>query len=473
MKVIINTSFLLIIACLLHSCSPKTQSNLSRKAIVKVNLEPIFKKPIEVSDYFNIGLVVKLNNGKIKRKFFEVDEAVNSETNDSFEEQNSYWSNFDITTYNCNFNNGKISINRKSKNIPAFVAIKINSKNGITSDSFGIQIPKINAIKIEIQTNTTLSPSFLVPFKLVAYFNNGKKITISDKNNGDGFAGNYTVKIQNNHINYPYLYKIPTEMDFKTSFTVTCSHNKDTSLHDSINIPLKYDGHYRFIYQGINGENGSSGADGYRSLRNGNGQDGQKGQHGQNGGTGPKVYLILKSFLVDSTLFIKAIAYSNDIVNTCIINPQLGKISVLNMGGIGGAGGEGGGGANGEDQTAKNAAGIGGNGGEGGDGGEGGKGGSFKVYADSTASLYIDRIALINTGGNGGSGGRGGKNGLSGNEKGSSGGSYFLQSLVKMVFPGRGPTGMNGFRGENGEEPIFEIISNKAIEQMEQRVRKR
>lgn len=473
MKVIVNTSFLLIITCLFYSCSPKTHSNLTRKAIVKVNLEPIFKKPIEVSDHFFIGLIIKLNNGKIKRKIFEVDDATYPESNDSYKDENSYWNNFNITTYNCIFNNGKISFNRNGKNIPDFVAVKISSKNGITSDSFGVQIPKINAVKIEYKTNTTLSPSFMVPFNLVAYFNNGKKITINNNNSCDGFAGNYKVKIQNNYINYPYLYQIPTETDFKTSFTVVCSHNLDTSLHDSINIPLKYDGHYHFSYKGVNGQNGSSGSDAYRSLRNGNGENGQRGQQGQNGGTGPKVNLILKSFFVDSTLYIKAIAHSNEAINTCIINPKLGKVLVYNAGGNGGAGGEGGKGANGEDQTDRNAAGFGGQGGEGGYGGEGGKGGSFKVYVDSVASLYLDRMELINSGGYGGQGGRGGKNGLSGNEKGSGAGSYFLQSLVKMVFPERGATGMNGFNGEKGDDPIFEIISNKVIEQMEERVRKR
>ncbi|MFA9214690.1 MAG: hypothetical protein ACEQSR_12725 [Candidatus Methylacidiphilales bacterium] len=473
MKVILNVSILLIIACLLHSCSPKLNQNLSRSAIINVNIVPVFKNQIEVSNHFFIGLVVKLNNGKIKRKFFEVDDAVNSETNDGLEEQKSYWNNFNITTYNCIFNNGKISINRKSKNIPDFVAIKISLKNGITSDSFGIQIPKINAVKIEYKTNTTLSPSFLVPFNLVAYFNNDKKITINNNNSCDGFAGNYKVKIQNNYINYPYLYQIPTETDFKTSFTVVCSHNLDTSLHDSINIPLKYDGHYRFSYKGVNGQNGSSGSDAYRSLRNGNGENGQRGQQGQNGGTGPKVHIILKSFLVDSTLYIKAITHSNEVINTCIINPKLGKLTVLNTGGSGGFGGEGGGGANGEDQTDKTSAGIGGSGGEGGDGGEGGKGGSFKVYADSAASFYFDRIELVNNGGYGGQGGRGGKNGATGNEKSSGAGSYLLQSILRSIITGRGPTGMSGYNGEKGEDPIFEIISKKAIEQMEQRVRKR
>ncbi len=472
MKVIINTSILLIIVCLLHSCSPKLNHSLSRSAIINVNIVPVFKNPIEVSNCFYLGLIVKQNNGKVKRKFIEVDEADYSETDNNYIDKNSYWNNFNITTYNCIFNNGKITFDR-SYNVPAFVAIKISSKNGITSDSFGIPIPKINAVKIEYKTNTTLSPSFKVPFNLVAYFNNDKKIVISNNNSFDGFAGNYKVKIQNNHVNYPYLYQIPTEVDFKTSFTVICNHVLDTNLHDSLNIPLKYDGQYFFSYKGVNGQNGGSGADAYRRLRNGNGENGQRGQQGQNGGTGPKVTLILKSFFVDSILYIKAISYSNEEVNTCIINPQLGKLTVLNTGGNGGSGGQGGGGANGEDQTEKTSAGIGGSGGEGGDGGEGGKGGSFKVFADSAASFYFDRIELINNGGYGGQGGRGGKNGLSGNEKASGAGSYLLQSLVKLVFPGRGPTGMSGYNGEKGEDPIFEIISKKAIEQMEQRLRKR
>ena len=473
MKVIVNATFLFLVILLLHSCSPKLHEDLNRRAIINARLEPIFKKPIEVSDCFYLGLVLKLNNGKVKRKFFEIDESFYNKTDVNYYDEDTYWSQFNIVSYNCIFNNGKISFKRNGGKIPDFVAVKISAKNGLTADSFGVKIPKIESIKIEYETNTTLSPSFLVPFNLVAYYNNNQKVIISDNNGFDGYSGNYKVKIQNTTIAYPYLYQIPTETEFKTSFTVICNHVSDTNLHDSLNIPLKYDGHYNFSYKGVNGQNGATGSDAYRRLRNGNGENGQRGQQGQNGGAGPKVTLILKSFFVDSILYIKAISYSNEEVNTCIINPQLSKLTVLNTGGSGGSGGQGGGGANGEDQTEKTSAGIGGSGGEGGDGGEGGKGGSFKVYADSVASLYFDRIELINNGGYGGQGGKGGKNGATGNVKSSGAGSYLLQSVLRSIITGRGPTGMSGYSGEKGEDPIFEIISKKSIEQMEQRVRKR
>lgn len=472
MKVIVNATFLLIL-CGIHSCSPKLHEDLSRRAIVNAHLEPIFKIPIEVSDCFYLGLVLKLNNGKVKRKFFDIDESNYFKTDVNYYDEDSYWNQFNIVTYNCIFNNGKVSFKRNGPKIHDFVAVKIMSKNGLTTDSFGIKIPKIEYIKIEYQTNTTLSPSFLVPFNLVAYFNNEKKIVITDYNSFDGYSGNYQVKIQNANIVYPYVYQIPSEIDFMKSFKVTCNHVSNNNLHDSITIPLKYDGHYRFTFQGPNGQSGGNGADAYGRDRNGNGENGQKGQKGQNGGTGPKVNLILKSFLVDSILYIKAIAYSNDLVNTCIINPKLGKVLVYSTGGNGGAGGEGGKGAKGEDQTDRNAAGMGGRGGEGGDGGDGGRGGSFKVYADSVASLYYDRIELINNGGYGGQGGRGGKNGATGNEKSSGAGSYLLQSFLRSIITGRGPTGMSGYIGEKVEDPIFEIISKNSIEQMEQRLRKR
>lgn len=473
MKVIVNATFLFLMILLLHSCSPKLHADLGRRAIINARLEPIFKKPIEVSDYFYLGLVLKLNNGKVKRKFFEIDENFYNKTEVNYFDEDTYWSQFNIVTYNCIFNNGKISFKRNGGKIPDFVAVKISAKNGITADSFGVKIPKIESIKIEYQTNTTLSPSFLVPFNLVAHYNNNQKVIISNNIGFDGYSGNYKVKIQNTTIAYPYLYQIPTETEFRTSFTVSCNHVLNTNLNDSITIPLKYDGQYRFNYQGSNGQAGSSGADAYGRQRNGNGENGQKGQQGQNGGTGHKVNLILKSFLVDSILYIKAIAHSNDLVNTCIINPKLGKVLVYSTGGNGGAGGEGGKGARGEDQTDRNAAGFGGQGGEGGYGGEGGKGGSFKVYADSVASLYFDRIELINNGGYGGQGGKGGKNGATGNEKSSGAGSYLLQSVLRSIITGRGPSGMSGYSGEKGDEPIFDIVSKKSIEQMEQRVRKR
>ena len=470
MKVFVKATFLLFMIGLLHSCSPKIYADLRRREIVNVRLEPIYKKPIELSDYFYLGLIIKLNNGKIKSKFFEINESNFNKTDENYNEENRYWNQFNIVTNNCIFKNGKISFNRIGPKIPDFVAVKISSKNGITSDSLGIYIPKIDSIKIEYQTNTTLSPSFLVPFNLMAYFNNKQKIVINNMNDFDGYSGNYKVKIQNETITYPYVYQIPSEKDFMKSFTVACHHVSDASLHDSISIPLKYDGQYHFNYQGVNGQNGGNGSDAYRKERDGNGANGQMGQKGQRGGIGPKIYLILKSFTIDSNIYLKAIAHSNDVVNACIINPKFGKVLVYSNGGNGGNGGEGGKGAKGEDQTDKNPAGSGGQGGEGGDGGDGGKGGSFKVYADSVASLYFDRIELINNGGNGGQGGKGGKNGATGNEKTSLASSYLLQSISRSIFTGRGSTGMSGYNGEKGEEPIFEIITKNAIEQMEQRV---
>ena len=473
MKVFVKATSLLLIFCLLHSCSPKLKADLGRREIIHAQLTPIFKKPVEVSDYFYLGLVIKLNNGNIKRKYFVIDENkyFNSEIN--YSKKNSYWEQFNIVTYNCIFNNGKIKFNRNGTQIPDFVAIKIIAKNGSTSDSFGIDIPKIDSIKIEYQTNSTISPSFVVPFNLVAYYNNNHNIIISDNNGFDAYSGNYKVKIQNAIFAYPYQYQIPADTDFIKSFTVVSHHISDTSLHDSISIPLKYDGQYRFNYQGQSGQNGGNGSDAYRRDRIGNGENGQKGQKGQNGGSGPKVNVVLKSFIVDSSLYIKVISYSNDAVNTCIINPKLGRVIINNIGGAGSSGGEGGRGAKGEDQTDKNAAGSGGSGGEGGDGGDGGKGGTFKVYADSVASLYFDKIDLINDGGFGGQGGSGGKNGAAGNEKLSGTGSYLVQSLVRSIFTGRGLKGMSGYSGEKGEEPAFEIITKKAIDQMEQRVSKR
>jgi hypothetical protein len=175
MKVIINASILLLMICLLNSCSPKLHIDLSRRAIINARFEPIFKKPIEVSDCFYLGLVVKLNNGKVKRKFIEIDESNYIKTDVNYYDEDSYWNQFNIVTYNCIFNNGKVLFNRNGPKIPDFVAVKIMSKNGLTTDSFGIKIPKIEYIKIEYQTNTTLAPSFMVPFNLVAFFNNEKK----------------------------------------------------------------------------------------------------------------------------------------------------------------------------------------------------------------------------------------------------------------------------------------------------------
>ena len=181
--------------------------------------------------------------------------------------------------------------------------------------------------------------------------------------------------------------------------------------------------------------------------------------------------MLLKSFLVDSVLYIKAIAHSGYQVSTCIFNPELGHLTVTNSGGDGGNGGEGGEGADGSNKTEKEAAGNGGAGGDGGNGGDGGRGGQIKVFADSVASLYFGKITLLNVGGKGGSAGRGGKNGANGSDDKLSFGLSLIAKTLNSLVSGRGQKGMMGVNGEYGLEPTFETISLKRLEQMEQNIR--
>ena len=450
MNSVFKSILLLCWLLFISACATLINPSLKRRAVISVKLEKQSFIELEKTNCFEVKLRSVLNNGRIIHD----------------------WDDFKIAVYNCSFSEGVIYFDRNSLKIPNnFVSIKVSNTLTNVSDSIGVEIPLLTKIEIKQLSNSSLKNSFEIPFVVNAIYSTGKAIEINNKNKFDNFWENYTVKVEGKPIDFPYSFNISNLDSFKNTFSVKCQHQTIPFLKDSAIIPIKYDGHYQFFFKGNNGHNGQDGNDSYRRHNNNNGYPGQNGQNGQNGAAGSRVYLLLKSFLVDSVLYIKAIAHSGYQVSTCIFNPELGQLTVTNSGGDGGNGGEGGEGADGSNKTEKEAAGNGGAGGDGGNGGDGGRGGQIKVFADSVASLYFGKITLLNVGGKGGSAGRGGKNGANGSDDKLSFGLSLIAKTLNSLVSGRGQKGMMGVNGEYGLEPTFETISLKRLEQMEQNIR--
>lgn len=450
MNSVFKSILLLCWLLFISACATLINPSLKRRAVISVKLEKQSFVELEKTNCFEVKLSSVLNNGRIIHD----------------------WDDFKIDVYNCSFSEGVIYFERNSLKIPNnFVSIKVSNTLTNVSDSIGVEIPLLTKIEIKQMSNSSLKNSFEIPFVVNAIYSTGKAIEINNKNNLDNFSGIYIVKMEGKPIGFPYSFNISNLDSFKNTFYVKCQHQTIPFLKDSALIPIKYDGHYQFLFKGNNGQKGQDGNDSYRRYNNNNGYPGQNGKNGQNGATGSRVYLLFKSFDVDSVLYIKAIAYAGNQVSTCIFNPKLGQLTVTNSGGDGGNGGDGGSGSDGRDKTEKEAAGSGGSGGEGGNGGDGGNGGQIKVFADSIASMYFGKITLLNFGGKGGSAGRGGKNGANGSDDKLSFGLSLIAKTLNSLVSGRGQKGMMGTVGEYGLEPTYEVVTKKRMEQMEQNIR--
>ncbi|MFZ4799086.1 MAG: hypothetical protein ACOYMA_16410, partial [Bacteroidia bacterium] len=362
MRLVLKSIILLCWLIFFGSCTTLINPNLKRRAVISVDIEQQSFIELEKVSSLAIKLNSVLNNGR--------------ESHD--------WTNFIVETSNCTYTDGVVYFHRNNLKLPNnFISIKVIDNTTHVSDSLTIEIPLLTKIEIKQISNASLQNGFEVPFILNAIYSNGKSVEINNKNEHDNFSGHYIVKVEGKTIDFPYVFNVSNLDSFHQSFYVKCEHSTNSALKDSTIIPIKYDGHYQFLFKGNNGQKGQDGSDSYRRYNNNNGYPGQNGQNGQNGAAGFRVYLLLKSFEVDSVLYIKAIAYSGNQISTCIFNAKLGQLTVSNSGGDGGNGGEGGSGSDGRDKTEKEAAGNGGTGGEGGNGGDGGKGGQIKVFADS------------------------------------------------------------------------------------------
>lgn len=177
---------------------------------------------------------------------------------------------------------------------------------------------------------------------------------------------------------------------------------------------------------GEEGDDGSDGDDGHDAEGTGQGEDGQAGRHGghggngQHGGLGPTVFVRV-AFANDpvrgSPVLQVEVTPAGDAPRWFAVDGHRGELTVDasgGMGGHGGPGGEGGDGGDGGEGSPSGRPGKGGQGGDGGVGGDGGAGGSIRMVVDPRASMYVDRILLVNHGGVGGRPGDAGEAGEGG-----------------------------------------------------------
>ncbi|MFM6983105.1 MAG: collagen-like protein [Chitinophagaceae bacterium] len=202
--------------------------------------------------------------------------------------------------------------------------------------------------------------------------------------------------------------------------------------------------------KGHKGDRGNSGNSGRGSTQNG--QNGQGGGNGYRGNDGQDVVMKLQT--LPSGIIKVEIESGRLLTEVYYIDFKSGGNIVVDLsGGEGGEGGDGGDGGSGNNATDRYSAGYGGNGGDGGYGGHGGRGGNLRVYTDSSAYQYIDRIVLFNKGGrggNGGSGGNGGKGGTDSNAR-------LLDILITGRRGNRGSSGSPGQDGQNGYPMTVQI----------------
>lgn len=216
------------------------------------------------------------------------------------------------------------------------------------------------------------------------------------------------------------------EIGIEKEITINMIKKGINSYSKNINIALNYEGSLNLDYSGKEGQNGKNGANGKKIVNDsivssGIGYNGEHGQSGENGHD-IEVYLLRKFNKHFNRDLISITVKDNTDSIKClyVTDPEKSDIYINVSGGKGGNGGHGGKG----DKGDKNISGWidtkpGYYGGNGGNGGTGGKCGFIKLYVDSSALQFKEKIQIIVKGG------IGGKPGLPG-ERGAFGDSEYM-----------------------------------------------
>lgn len=222
---------------------------------------------------------------------------------------------------------------------------------------------------------------------------------------------------------------------------------KDPSINSTLFIPLNYAFENEVLFTGVPGRDGSNGFSGSFNA-GGNGRAGN-GTPGGDGGPGPHVDVYVK--LVENIKgepLLEATCKKGDYTYTTKVNPNGGTLKVYALGGRGGSGGSGGWGTCSHEKCLST------DGGDGANGGNGGQGGSITFHIDQAAAEYQDKILGFTYGGSPGAAGRGMSGGNSCSCTGLSN-TYSEQGA-------KGIDGSDGYAGQNGTKPKYEIV-NKAV----------
>ncbi|MFK8039334.1 MAG: hypothetical protein AB8B74_13660 [Crocinitomicaceae bacterium] len=299
---------------------------------------------------------------------------------------------------------------------------------------------KPERIEIEMDANPPVNYSTPIPYKVVAYYSNGKSWDISSQNN---------LKLEVNGGEYSKKHITPTTypIDFNDSIlSISCSYQlKNILLNDSLKFPYNYHGHIKLDFSGKDGKEGQKGSKGSLNFLTRDGTNGSIGLNGEDGENGHDLTIYL--WKIKSVFFIRI----NDHVQQKnyfykAIEEDINLLELNIAGGNGGKGGDGAKGKDGKDAEIKNdklkRAGNGGDGGSGGNGGNGGDPGNVTVFIHPSALGFEKRIKIFEQAGMGGKPGEGGLGGDGGNA---------LNSEEVMS---------NGLVGEIGAEGIGGSASN-------------
>lgn len=198
---------------------------------------------------------------------------------------------------------------------------------------------------------------------------------------------------------------------------VTVTMPSHPELKAEIDIPLRFDLHYRTNFDASNGMDGMSGTNGIDGMRGtdgtpdaqgnlsagGNGSDGSdatNGTDGSRGGNAPDVQVYLVPAPGDAHLIQASVAAGRQSPEYFLIDAQGGSLSISADGGRGGSGGKGGRGGRGGDGGSGFPPGMRGRDGrDGQDGmnGNSGTGGRITVVYDPGVSPYLNSLLSLSS----------------------------------------------------------------------------
>lgn len=384
-----------------------SQENLSEGSFVDIKLNVDSLNNFELSNYFGIGLTAKRLNGNTE-KTYKLNHGLLS------------WNNFNIKVDYGTFRNGYVIFDRdKAYRQGKKIKIHITPKNNpLKTFDFEINIPFIKEIKLQYDTTSILAAGYEVPLFLIVTFSNGK-VYQSNASFHQSISWNFFCIKHDGEVLFPPVIKIPNRFDTISNSYQICAYALiDSSIKDSIALPLDYKARYRFDFNGLKG---------FDCLKNANEINGGDGENAE------RLELLVEPYITDTDTFLKITGVAANKQDEAIINPKDGELTVFCNGGNGGSGC---------------------NGGSGGDGGNGGK---VIIYCDKEAEKFLSSLYIENRGGFGGPGGI---------SKYESSGSFkkdiFLERAIGFLKGQRWGTvkqiGSNGKDGEWGPKVEIKII---------------
>lgn len=455
-----NLSYLLLLCFLCVSCS----STRPRKSdVVSLSFSYDTTTALEYTNTIPVSIKLHRRDGKLKRAQRNNSDRVTIVSPQGMQVGKSF-----------RFDRGKVSKNGHNANL--YITYTKDSSVTLT-DSFSV--PYITNIQFQA-LNEECTPGKVTKPKLAITHSSGKqKITgIQSGSRAKSLNTDETelleqVLVSTNNVRLLYNGITPViAMDtLITEAKITAKSKFDSTVIDSLTIPISYNVQEHFSFNGRSGYDGRRGTNGRDGYDGGNGDDGRHGGHGRAGTNGSDVKIYVVHTEKENQTFMKIWAHSKAKRDSVIINAHTGHLHISSNGGKGGNGGNGGNGGDGSDADSTHTEGEGGKGGDGGHGGTGGNGGTLTLYCDSLSLPYLNKISYENFGGQGGSAGQGGTDGDDGDGDSKSYNTKagavlgFLGSVANAIFSGsRGNDGQEGYAGESGPQMEIVVLPNEKLQ---------